>query len=151
MRRTVLLIAALVFLAGLFLDTVGLIELSWLCVSGRCGLPVRFVLPGLGLLLAGGALLLGPAPEPKRRRRTKPGSTPNAKARQRAASQKAGSQKAALQKSGSQKLGSQKAALQKAGVQTAVPETGSAAQRTASARQPSAPSALRRRTAKAAK
>ncbi len=78
MRRTVLLIAALVFLAGLFLDTAGLIELSWLCVSGRCGLPVRFALPGLGLLLAGGALLLGPPPTPavKARPRAKPKPKP---------------------------------------------------------------------------
>ena len=78
MRRTVLLIAALVFLAGLFLDTAGLIELSWLCVSGRCGLPVRFALPGLGLLLAGGALLLGPPPAPmvKTQPRAKPKPKP---------------------------------------------------------------------------
>ncbi len=74
MRRTVLLIAALVFLAGLFLDTAGLIELSWLCVSGRCGLPVRFALPGLGLLLAGGALLLGPPPAPVATGKRKPGA-----------------------------------------------------------------------------
>ncbi len=80
MRRTVLLIAALVFLAGLFLDTAGLIELSWLCVSGRCGLPVRFALPGLGLLLAGGALLLGPPPAPmvKTQPRAKPKPKPAA-------------------------------------------------------------------------
>ncbi len=110
MRRTVLVIAALVFLAGLFLDTAGLIELSWLCVSGRCGLPVRFALPGLGLLLAGGALLLGPPPAPaaKGKRRATPGSKPK--------------------------------------------KTGAPAKRASPARQPSAASALRRRTAaKAAK
>lgn len=90
MRRTVLLIAALVFLGGLFLDTAGLIELSWLCVSGRCGLPVRFALPGLGLLLAGGALLLGPPPAAaaKGRRRSKP--KPKSKSQSKAVVQKPG-------------------------------------------------------------
>ena len=93
MRRTVLLIAALVFLAGLFLDTAGLIELSWLCVSGQCGLPVRFALPGLGLLLAGGALLLGPPPAPmvKTQPRAKPKTKPAPKpAAQKPAAQKPG-------------------------------------------------------------
>lgn len=51
MRVIVLVLAALVFGALLLFDTTALIQLSWLCLSGQCGLPSHWIAIGLAALV----------------------------------------------------------------------------------------------------
>lgn len=51
MRATVLTLVALVFGALLLFDTTALIQLSWLCLQGQCGVSAGWVALGLGALI----------------------------------------------------------------------------------------------------
>lgn len=85
MRAIVLILAALIFGALLLFDTTALIQLSWLCLTGRCGIPVGWIGWGLGALILVGVLLAVPNVW---RRRGKPARGRPAKAKPRATRRK---------------------------------------------------------------
>lgn len=85
MRAIVPTLAALVFGALLLFDTTALIQLSWLCLTGQCGIPPTWIAVGLGTLVLVGVLLALPK---FRRRRGKPARGRPAKAKPRTARRK---------------------------------------------------------------
>lgn len=85
MRAIVLTLAALVFGALLLFDTTALIQLSWLCLTGQCGIPASWIAVALGTLVLVGLLLAVPR---FRRRRGKPARGKPAKAKPRTARRK---------------------------------------------------------------
>ncbi len=50
MRVAALILVVLVFGAAWLFDTRALLELTWLCLTGQCGVPTVWVASGLGLL-----------------------------------------------------------------------------------------------------
>jgi hypothetical protein len=84
MRILVLIVALLMFCAALLLDTAGVLQLSWICIRGGCGISARWVWLGLGISLA--CILAAPL---VRRLRAMPAAAPaQAAARRRTASAK---------------------------------------------------------------
>lgn len=71
MRAIVLILAALVFGALLLFDTTALIQLSWLCLTGQCGIPATWIAVGLGTLVLAGVLLAIPKFWRRRRKPTR--------------------------------------------------------------------------------
>ena len=79
MRIAVLVIAGLVFAAGLLLEPAAVVQIARLCFGGQCGIRPVWLYAGLGVAVAGVALAaaLGgrPAPAPVKAR-PKPGGRP---------------------------------------------------------------------------
>lgn len=82
MRAIVLTLAALVFGALLLFDTTALIQLSWLCLQGQCGVSAGWVALGLGMLIV--ACMLPGLPA-RLRRGGKPKRAKSARAKPRSA------------------------------------------------------------------
>lgn len=85
MRVIVLILTALVFGALLLFDTTALIQLSWLCLTGYCGVSAGWVAGGLGALILA-CLVPGVIARLRRRRKPARGKPRPAARRKRAKS-----------------------------------------------------------------